>query len=310
MKLKIQIIAILGVILLLCAAEFSFGQQDPMYTQYNYNTQTINPAYAGTWESLGFMVLGRYQWLGIEDAPRTYTFSVQSPTRKENVAWGLSVVTDKLGQEQHLTLMGDYSYRLRISENSFLRLGLKAGVTHYSNPLSTYIQNPDEPQETFENIDSKLVPNFGVGCFLYSKDYYLGFSVPKIMETNFEKTNTNYSNYAEMCHFYLQGGYVFSLGPNVKFKPTFLTKATFVAPIELDLTANFLLGDRFWIGAMYRTGDSYGFLTQWVIDKKLRLGYSIDFSKTRLRTFNTGSHELMISYELGIKRRWSTPRMF
>ena len=310
MKLKVQLTKVLGAILLLGLAKFSFGQQDPMYTQYNYNTQTINPAYAGTWESLGFMVLGRYQWLGIDGAPRTYTFSVQSPTRRENVAWGVSVISDKLGQEQHLTFMGDYSYRLRVGERSYLRLGLKAGVTHYSNPLGNYPQNPDDPHETFENIDSKLVPNFGVGAFLYSKDYYVGLSVPKIMETNFEKTNTNYSNYAEMRHFYLQGGYVFSLSPNLKFKPTFLTKATIGAPVELDLTANFLLADKFWIGAMYRTGDSFGFLTQWVIDKKLRLGYSIDFTTTRLGAYNNGSHELMISYELGLRRKWSTPRMF
>lgn len=310
MKRNIQITKILVSLLLLCAAKLSQGQQDPMYTQYNFNTQTINPGYVGTWESLGFVTLGRYQWLGIDGAPRTFTFSVQSPTRRENVAWGVNVISDKLGQEQHLSVMGDYSYRLRVGEQSFLRLGLKAGLTHYSNPLSIYDQNPEEQHETFESIDSKLVPNFGVGAFLYSRDYYLGLSVPKIMETNFEKTNTNYSNYSEVRHFYLQGGYVFSLSPFLKFKPTFLTKATIGAPIEVDLTGNFLLADKFWIGAMFRTGDSFGFLTQWVIDKKLRLGYSIDFSTTRLQHYNTGSHELMISYEIGSRRKWSTPRMF
>lgn len=310
MKRNIGISKLLIMLLFVCLAKLSFGQQDPMYTHYNFNTQTINPGYVGTWESLGFMALGRYQWLGIDGAPRTYTFSVQSPVRNDKVAWGLDVISDKIGHEQHLLLMGDYSYRLRVGEHSYLRLGLKAGVTHYSNPLSTYVQNPDDPQETFENIDSKLVPNFGVGAFLYSKSYYLGVSVPKVMETNFEKTNTNYSNYSEMRHFYLQGGYVFDLSPNLKFKPTFLTKATIGSPIELDLTANFLLADKLWIGAMYRTGDSYGFLTQWVIDKKLRLGYSIDFTTTRLRSYNNGSHELMISYEIGSRRKWSTPRMF
>ncbi len=310
MKRKIQITKILGAILLLSLATFSFGQQDPMYTQYNYNTQTINPAYAGTWESLGLISLGRYQWMGIEGAPRTYTFLVQSPTRRENVAWGINVISDKMGQEQHLSIMGDYSYRLRVGLRSYLRLGLKAGVTHYSNPLGGYRQNPDEQQETFENIDSRLVPNYGVGAFLYSIDYYLGVSVPKIMQTNFEKTKTNYSNYAEMRHFYLQGGYVFTVSPTLKFKPTFLAKATIGAPIEMDLTANFLLFDKFWLGAMYRTGDSFGFLTQWVIDKKLQIGYSIDFTTTPLRNFSTGTHEVMISYEIGSIRKWTTPRMF
>jgi type IX secretion system PorP/SprF family membrane protein len=310
MKRNIGINKIFGALLLLFVAKPSLGQQDPMYTQYNFNTQVINPAYAGTWESLGFTALGRYQWLGIDGGPRTYTFSAQSPTRRENVAWGIDVVSDKLGLEQHLSLMGDYSYRLRVSEQSYLLLGFKAGVTHYSNPLTNYSQDPEEPQETFENIDSKLVPNFGVGAFLYSKDYYLGLSAPKIMETNFEKANANYSNYSEVRHFYLQGGYVFSLSPYLKFKPTFLARATIGAPIVVDLTGNFLLGDKFWLGAMYRTGDSFGFLAQWVIDKKLRLGYSVDFTASRLRAYTVGSHELMVSYEIGSRRKWSTPRMF
>jgi type IX secretion system PorP/SprF family membrane protein len=307
---KEQIIKWTLILVLTALSRFSYGQQDPMYTQYNFNTQTINPGYAGTWESLGFMVLGRYQWVGMDGGPRTYTFSVQSPTGNQKVAWGLDVISDKIGQEQHLSLMGDYSYRLRVGERSFLRLGLKAGVTHYSNPLTKYIQNPDETPETYENIDSKYLPNFGVGAFLYSDRYYLGLAVPKIMETDFSKSNSNYSSYSEMRHFYLQGGYVFELSHDLKFKPTFLTKATIGSPVELDLTGNFLIMDKFWLGAMYRTGDSYGFLAQWVIDKKLRLGYSVDFTTTRLQSYNNGSHELMISYEIGSRKRWSTPRMF
>lgn len=310
MKHKIQITKAIGVLVLLLVVKVSFGQQDPMYTQYNFNTQTINPAYAGSWESLGFMVLGRYQWVGMDGGPHTYTFSVQSPTRNEKVAWGLNVISDKIGQEQHLSLMSDYSYRLRVGERSYLRLGLKAGLTHYSNPLTSYQQNPDELQETFENIDSKYLPNFGVGAFLYSQDYYLGLAVPKIMEPDFEKSNTNYSSYSEIRHFYLQGGYVFQLSHDLKFKPTFLAKAIVGAPIELDLTGNFLMMDKLWLGAMYRTGDSYGFLIQWVIDRRFRLGYSVDFTTTRLQSYNSGSHELMISYEIGSRRKWSTPRMF
>jgi type IX secretion system PorP/SprF family membrane protein len=310
MKQKIQIIKAIGLLMLLSVAEISLGQQDPMYTQYNFNTQTINPAYAGTWESLGFTALGRYQWAGMDGAPRTYTFSVQSPTRNEKVAWGIDVVSDKVNLEQRLTVMGDYSYRLRLGEQSFLRLGLKAGVVHYSNPLTEYTQYPDGTQEQFENINSKLVPNFGVGAFIYSPVYYLGLSVPEIMQTNFSQNSDNYSNYWGMRHYYLQGGYVFNLSRDLKFKPTFLARAAVGSPIVADLTTNFLIMDMFWLGAMYRTGDSYGFLAQWVVDKRLRVGYSIDFTTTRLQKYNNGTHELMISYEIGSRRKWSTPRMF
>jgi len=307
---KLNTIKAIGIMLLLLAANVTRAQQDPMFTQYNFNTQTINPAYAGTWESMGFLVLGRYQWVGMSGGPTTYTFSMQSPTRNQNVAWGLNVVNDNIGREKHLSLMGDYSYRLRVSDQSFLRLGLKAGITNYSNPLNEYKQYPEDQVDTYDNIDARYIPNFGVGAFLYSDRYYLGLSVPKILQTTFNNKYSNYSSYAEMRHFFLIGGYVFNLSHDLKFKPTFLTKVAAGAPVELDLTANFLIMDKIWFGAMYRTGDSYGFLTQWIFDKKLRIGYAVDFTTTKLRGYTNGTHELMVSYEIGVRRKWSTPRMF
>ncbi len=310
MKIRIYIKRVLAVLFIGIAFNVN-AQQDPMYTQYNFNTQTINPAYAGTWESMGFLVLGRHQWVGMNGAPRTYTFSMQTPMKKENVGLGLNVISDKLGRESRLSLFGDYSYGLRVSENSILRMGLKFGVTNYHNNLAEYVQFPGEVDPaSMGEIDVRYMPNFGVGALLYSDDYYLGFSIPKIIENDFGNNYNNYTVVSEFRHFFFTAGYVFTLSEYLRFKPTFLAKATLHAPVEFDFTANFLLGEKVWLGAMWRTGDSFGFIAQWVFDKKLRVGYAIDFTTTRLQNFHNGTHEVMVSYEIGLKRKWTTPRMF
>jgi type IX secretion system PorP/SprF family membrane protein len=313
MKFKLNIVKGLVVLVLLLAVNIANAQQDPMYTQYNFNTQTINPAYAGTWDNMGFLVLGRHQWVGMGGAPKTYTFSMQTPTKFKNVALGLNLVSDKVGLEKRTILNFDYSYRLQVSEESYLRLGIKAGVTNYMNNLTEYTGYPGDPSDPMfmGDVDIKYMPNFGVGAFLYSDDYYIGLSLPKILQNEFNNNYNNYSTWAELRHFFLIAGYVFDLSQDIKFKPTFLTKATWGAPVEFDLTANFLLRDKVWLGAMYRTGDSFGFIAQWIFDNQLRVGYSIDFTTTRLQHYHNGTHELMVSYELSsLRRKWSTPRMF
>jgi len=295
------------------------AQQDPMYTQYMFNTQTINPAYAGTWESFSFMVLGRQQWAGLEGAPQTYTFSMQAPLKNERIALGLNLINDVVGLEKRFYMFGDYSYLLPINEDMKLRLGLKGGFTNYSNNLQEYQTNAPgsgitDPAFTGE-IDRKFVPNFGVGAFLYGEKYFVGFSIPKIIGHEFDNNYNNLSVSYELRHYFLTAGLVFDLGENIKFKPTMLTKATFSsetgAPVELDLSANFLIKERFWLGAMYRTGDSYGFIAQWIIDKKLRIGYSYDITTTNLQNFHSGSHEVMISYEMRfMKEMFASPRYF
>ena len=312
MKTRIQI-ALFALIILL-----SFGanaQQDPMYTQYMFNTQTINPAYAGTWESVGFMVLGRQQWAGIEGAPETYSFSLQAPLKNERVALGFNVINDKVGYVKRFYVYGDYSYLVPLSEKLNLRLGLKGGFTSYNHNLAAHnILDPGDPSFIGE-IDSKLKPNFGVGAFLYSKKAYVGFSIPKVVNSAFENDFENFSINAQMRHYFLIAGAVFDLGENVKFKPTALTKASFTSetgtPLQFDLTGNFLIKEKLWLGGMWRSGDSFGFIAQFLFAEKLRLGYAIDFSTTNLRNYSNGTHEVMISYELRFKKeKVISPRYF
>jgi type IX secretion system PorP/SprF family membrane protein len=309
-KYKISISRTLVFLLMLFMTHVVQAQQDPIFTHYHFNTQTFNPAYAGTWNSLGFLVLGRHQWAGIEGAPETYTFSLQSNTKNDKVGLGLNLISDNIGMEKRFSLFGDYSYGLNVTDNSVLRLGIKFGLTNYKNDFSGYRQYPGIFDPTLTgDIENHYFPNFGVGAFLSSEKYYLGFSVPKILENSVEN-NSSSLNPSEVLQFYLIGGYVINLSESFQFKPTFLTKAVTGAPLQFDLTANFLLAEKVWLGAMYRVGDAFGFIAQWIFDKKLRIGYGFDYTTSQLQQFNNGTHEVMVSYEIGVKRNWTKPRMF
>ncbi len=311
MKFNIHINKGLIVMLLILTVNIAQGQQDPMFTQYNFNTQIFNPAYAGTWKSLGFVVLGRNQWAGMDGAPQTYTFSVQSNTKNDKVGLGLNFVSDRIGMEKRFSLSGDYSYGFQVTENSLLRLGLKAGFSNYRNNLTEYIQYPGEPDPTLQgDIDNHYMPNFGVGTYLLSDNYYIGFSIPEILKNTIDN---NYNNLTlnDVRSLFLIAGYVFDLSEYLQFKPTFLTKAALGKSVQFDFSANFLLGEKIWLGAMYRTGDAFGLIAQWIFDKKLRIGYGFDFTTSKLQKFNNGTHEVMVSYEISIKKReLSNPRMF
>jgi type IX secretion system PorP/SprF family membrane protein len=309
MKIKLNIIKGLGILILVASGLTLKAQQDPMYTQYMFNTQTMNPAYAGTWESLSFMVLARQQWAGLEGAPKTYTFSMQAPLKNERFALGLDVINDKIGLEKRFYVFVDYSYLVQVDENNNLRLGLKGGFTNYTNDLTMYSTNSPLSGLTdpaFQSdIDKKFIPNFGVGAFLYGKKYYMGFSVPKLINHEFNNNYNNYSVNSELRHYFLMAGLVFNLGENLKFKPTMLAKASFTSDAgsagQVDLTANFLIKEKFWLGAMYRTGDSFGFIAHWIVDKKLQIGYAFDYTISNIHNFQNGTHEIMVSYQIKLR---------
>jgi type IX secretion system PorP/SprF family membrane protein len=304
---------VLLTIAMFMGAICSKGQQDPMYTQYIFNLQTINPAYAGSWQNIGFVALSRLQWLGFTGHPGTQTLSFQSPLRNENVGVGLNVVIDKAGLEKRVSIHADYSYQLRLSSLTTLRLGLKGGFTNYSNNLLAYEQYPDNvPDALFQSkIENRFMPNFGLGLYLLSKAYFLSLSLPKVIENKYQANSVNYSTGSEMRQIYFAGGAMMDVSDNLQFKPTFMIKTNVGSPLQYDVSGNFLITEKFWIGAMYRSGDAVGVIAQWIINNNIRLGYAYDLTISDLRSFQSGVHEVMISYEIiRSKRRFISPRNF
>lgn len=306
MKRLIIIIAIL-----ILGFEYSNAQQLPQFTQYMYNTIAVNPAYAGSRGALSIVGLNRNQWGGFEGGPQTQTLSVHSPLRNDNVGLGLSVINDKTGYESLTYIYGDFSYTIQGNENFDISFGLKAGLTTYKLASELYNSAVNGGDQYFNDRMDRLNPNFGAGILLHSDKWYVGLSIPKLL-TN----DLNDSNYSalEVVHYYAIGGYVFDLNKSVKLKPSFMVKYTSGAALSTDLTANLLFNEKFWLGGSYRINGeqkAIGALVDFQVSEQFRVGYTYEIPTGEIRPYTTGSHEILLIYELKFtKNKMKSPRYF
>jgi len=285
-------------ILLLFLTDTLCAQQDPQYTNYMYNTMNVNPAYAGTKEVLSILGMYRAQWVGLDGAPVTSTFSLHSPIGFSNVGLGLSFVNDKIGPSDENTISVDFSYRLNFDNLSTLALGIKTTANLLNvdyTKLSIY--DPTDPQFQ-NNVDNRFSPNFGAGAYWYSDKHYVGFSVPNFLETKHYDDNDRNSLAKEKMHYYFMAGYVFDLTSEIKMKPAFLSKMVAGAPLQIDMTANFLFFEKLTVGAAYRLNASVSGLVAFQLSDKLLVGYSYDAETTKLAHYNSGSHEIFLRFEV------------
>ncbi|WP_338731719.1 PorP/SprF family type IX secretion system membrane protein [Mangrovimonas cancribranchiae] len=292
------------------------AQQDPQYTQYMYNMNVINPAYAGSKENLSLGLLYRSQWVNVPDAPKTATFSAHSPVGK-NVGLGLSIISDKIGPVEENNVYADFSYTLNLGGEHRLALGMKAGATFQKIGLFSDIGNGyvvDANDEAFSQNTNNTHLNIGAGFFYYTNKYYVSFAVPNMLKSTYLDISNNNGEYkygTDVMHYFLSAGYVFNLSENTKFKPSFLLKSAFDAPTSLDVSANVLFFDRFEIGATYRLDDSVGGMANFEITQGLRIGYAYDHVVSELNAYTSGSHEVMILFDLNFPKKVSvSPRFF
>jgi len=303
---RIKLFLVLSLVLL--SINF-YGQQDPQYTQYMYNMNVLNPAYAGSKQTLSIGVLGRTQWTGIDGAPKTLTFSAHAPVG-EKLGLGISVIADKIGPLKEQNLFADFSYTINTSEEGKLAFGLKAGFTfHNLDALALTSIDPNDP--THLDFDNRVLPNFGAGAFYYTNKFYVGLSLPNVLETkHFEKSNS-VTSASEKMHYFLTGGYVFDASENLKFKPSVMLKAAPGVPLSVDVSTNFLINERFELGASYRLDDSIGGLASFLVTDDLRIGYAYDYTTTNLGDLNSGSHEVFFSWDVDLSRdNVISPRFF
>jgi len=306
---------IIGILIVVLSSYHSFAQQDPMFTHYAFNTLAINPAYAGTRDALTITGLHRTQWVSFPGAPVTQTLTAHSPIFIDNVGIGLSVLHDKIGPSNTSSVYLDFSYKIKINERAKLAFGLKGGLNIRKIDLTSLTVKESNDPVFQQDVKSDLLPNFGFGLYYYTDKYYVGFSIPKLLQNNFDEniTSADLSLASEQKHYFLIGGAVFKVTENVKFKPTAFVKVTKAAPIEADLTANFIFLERFWAGTMFRTGDAFGALAGLNITDQLSVGYSFDWSLVnKTGRYNGGSHEIMVRYDFIFKdqKMIRSPRYF
>lgn len=274
------------------------AQQDPMFTQYMFNTLSINPAYAGSADRLTAVALHRSQWVNFKGAPTTQTLTIHSPLRNENISIGGSVVNDAYGPIKQTGVYLDASYRIFMGSKK-LAFGLKAGSNFFNANLIDL--NPYfEDDNTFNaNIKSKALPNFGFGAMYYSKKFYAGLSVPKLLQNKLINGDLpDFINNKEKQHFFLIAGAVFDVSYYTKFKPTILVKAVNGAPLSAEITAQFLFFEKLWAGVMYRWQDATGMLLQYEINHRFKVGYAFDYTLTDIRKYSDGTHEVMLGFDL------------
>lgn len=293
---------------MLLTVNFFYGQQDPQYTQYMYNTLTVNSAYAGSAGHLTITGLYRTQWVGFDGAPTTQSLSIDSPVGK-NVGLGLSIVNDEIGPSQEQYIDGNFSYTIKASEEYKLSFGVKGGGRIVNLDWSKG-SSRDNDYQFQQNINNEFLPVIGAGLFLHSEKSYIGLSIPNFLtDKRYDEVQGALAD--ERIHVYLIGGWVFDLSPNTKFKPAFLTKAVSGAPMTVDLSANFMFYEQFTLGASYRTGDSFSALAGIQITPQFILGYSYDYTTSDIQEFSSGTHEIMLRYELKSKDKGlKSPRFF
>ena len=302
MKTRILIFA------LLFTGMLSYGQQDAQFTQYMYNTINVNPAYAGSRGALSMFALYRTQWVGLDGAPVTSTVSMNTPLNESNLGLGVSLINDKIGPTTENTISADLSYTIPTSETWKLSFGIKATANLFD--LDATKLNPvDGTDPSLQNYNT-FSPNIGAGLYWHSDKAYVGFSIPNFIETNRYDDN-EVAIFKERISYYLIGGYVFDLSDTVKFKPAFLTKMVEGAPLQVDLSGNFMFFDKFMLGASYRWSAAMSAMVGFQVSDGLYIGYGYDKETTNLDNYNSGSHEIFLRYELfKNNNKITTPRFF
>ena len=286
----------------------SYSQQDAQYTQYMYNTINVNPAYAGSRGVMSIFGLHRTQWVGLDGAPVTNTVSINTPIENTNLGVGLSFVNDRLGPTDENNISMDLSYTIKTSETYKLSFGVKGSADLFSfDSTKLNIYSPDNSLQSYTN---KFSPNIGAGVYLHSDNSYFGLSVPNFFETK-RYSDNDYAVYKEKMNFYLIGGHVFDLSTNLKFKPAFLGKMVQGAPLQLDISANFLFNDKFVLGAAWRWSAAGSLMAGFQVNDGLYIGYGYDLDTTKLAHYNSGSHEIFLRFELFNRQsRIVSPRFF
>lgn len=287
------------------------AQQDAQYTQYMYNTVSVNPGYTGSRGHISIAALHRSQWVGLEGAPQTQTLNVHSPIGYKGLGMGISVVNDRIGPTSETNFDLDLSYTIWTSAEGRLSFGLKASANLLDIRFSEL--NQYAPDQTLQqDIDNRLTPNVGAGVYYHTQKFYVGLSVPRMLETtHFEESSL--STAKEQMNFYLITGYVWDLNPFLKFKPALLTKAVLGAPLQVDISANFMFNDKFILGGAYRWDAAFSGMAGFQISNKFLIGMAYDRETTELGNvaFNNGSFEVILRYDfITAKGNLKSPRFF
>jgi type IX secretion system PorP/SprF family membrane protein len=303
------------------------GQQDAQFSQYMFNGIYINPAYAGYKEQLNVHAFYRNQWTGINGAPKTMSLAVDAIANDGNVGLALQISSDHLGAQSNESVFGNYAYRIRMNSDGSARLAFGLGVGAAQLGIDGSKLNPNDPEiDQPTGVQSTILPDARIGVYFSNNRFYAGLSADNLVSQYID-----IKRYAFIAqpkpHYYLTAGVLLPLNEDILLKPSFLLKDDRGGPTSLDLNAFVILGDKFWVGGSYRTGvklynkdylqrdlsqlNSAVAAVQFLPTENFRIGYAYDFSIGPLRGYNSGTHEISITYLFNRRNtRMLTPRYF
>lgn len=336
LKNRLAALLLWGVLLI---SYQTFAQQEAMFSQYMFNTLAINPAYAGSRDVLSLTTLGRYQWMGIEGAPKTFTFTMDTPIKNEKMGIGLQVTRDEVGLQKNTGVHFTYSYRVKVGPRSTLAFGVQGGATNVRWALSdvSNLTNPTDYVFSGSQDINNILPNFGGGLYLSNDKGYIGVSCPQIMQNKLSNFNLPDSSGKASVgktrrHYFLMMGFVIGKG-SFKVKPSTMVRYTQGAPLGFDGNINFWIKDKISFGVSGRISqfqamgqdskslfDAAIGMLELQLTPQFRIGYAYDFTSNKLndvtktgfnRLVGIPTHELMLRYEFGFgKSKILTPRYF
>jgi type IX secretion system PorP/SprF family membrane protein len=283
----------------------------PLSDHYVVNALAINPAFAGCQDALSATISYRNQWVGFNDAPKSYILSVHAPVFNDRVGLGLLIENNSIGIFKETSILGNYAYRMELQEGK-LALGLAFGVTVYNNAWNELVANDANDIQLMNNPESAVLPNFSIGTYYYTKKYFIGFSMPLFLSYEPDKSTGKYKidNNFSGSNYFLSAGYEASISPQLKFLPSLLIKYHPKNVIQIDYNAQFSLKDRIWMGIGYRNKDILVAMLQCQLNYQIRMAYSYDYNFGSIGKYLNGSHEFVLNYVFKFTRKVIGPRQF
>ncbi len=283
------------------------AQQLPQYSQYLINDYVLNPAIGGSHDYFEAKSNNRFQWTGITDAPRTFILSMHGPLKYENMGIGGYLFTDVTGPTSRFGIYLSYAYHIKLSESMKLSLGLFGGMLQYNVDGSKISMVDKGDPLADQGVQSVYLPDAGFGLYWYSDKFYVGVSVPQLLQNKLKLSDTTGILGTLKSHFFVTAGYKFDVGDNFQIEPSILMKYVKPTPVQFDFSARVIYQKMVWLGVSYRTDDAISFLLGYSYKELIMFGYSFDYTTSDLQNYSSGTHEVMLGFRFISKKKKEKP---
>jgi type IX secretion system PorP/SprF family membrane protein len=269
-----------------------FAQQDPQFSQNMFVKLLTNAGYAGSSDAICGTLLYRNQWTGFGGEPKSMVLTVDMPIEVLHGGVGLSVLaSDQLGAEKNTNIRGAYSYRMLLGSGA-LGLGVDFGYHQKSIDGSKFVFNDDGDINIPTQTETGGTFDVGFGAYYNTDKLFVGASALHLPAGDIKFSNVNTKM---VRHYYLMAGYGVDLTSSLTLKPMVQVKTDAVST-QVDANLNLMINNRFWVGSSYRIQDAIVLLAGLEIIPNLKLGYSYDLTTSDIKTYSSGTHEIMLGY--------------